>query len=140
MSSTASKNVGLCLNWYGAFDRRDIDALMALFTDDAVVVVGAGGSSGAVDYSGTFTGSDEIRKYYTKRFATPDNPPGAVKPRCGFVANNYKEVGSWVVFWGTIGRAHYNGNYLHVWTVDSGRGLLARLDMYLEPFSRLPNI
>ena len=139
MSGTTSKNVELCIEWYRAFDRRDIDALMALFTDDAVVVVGAGGSASAVNYSGTFTGSDEIRSYYTTRFATPDNPHGAVKPFCGFVPNNYKEVGRWVIYWGSIVRSHYNGNYLHVWTVDPKREQLDRLDMYLEPFARLPN-
>jgi hypothetical protein len=137
MSANTSNNVSLCRKWCAAFDRHALDAVMALFTDDAVVVVGAGGSGSAIDYSGVFTGSDEIREYYEKRFATDDSPVGQLKPFCAMVPGDHAEIGQWVMFWGAIHRARYNGNFLHIWTVDATQDKLSRLEMYLDPSGRL---
>lgn len=137
MNQNVSENVRLCRQWYAAFDKQDLDALMALFTDNAVVTIGAGGSASAVDYCGTFAGKPAIREYYESRFANDDSPLGSIKPFCGLSADNHSEFASWVMFWGELGRAHYKGYFLHVWTVNATQGKLSALEMYLEPSGRL---
>jgi ketosteroid isomerase-like protein len=64
-------NNGLIADWHKAITARDIDALMALYTDDAVI------ESSAVlvlekDDGGALRGKDVIRKHFQSFFATLD--------------------------------------------------------------------
>ena len=142
MSDPEGDNIALCRKWYSAFDSGDLDALMALFTENAVVVVGAGGSSSAVDYSGTYVGKDAIKAYYKSRIESRNNPRGLIRPFCGFLGSGV-EYGPWVMFWGQIvdrqndGPESYRGAYLHVWTIDVGQRLISSLEMFLDPSGKV---
>lgn len=138
MSDKESDNLTLCRKWYATFERRDLDTLMTLFTDDIVVVVGAGGSSSAVAYSGTYIGQDEVRRFYAKRFGGGYDLQAPIRPLCA-VLPTPMEYGPWVLFWGQITdampdrTATYQGGFLHVFRVDARQGKIASLDMFLEP-------
>lgn len=127
--------VRLCKRWYSAFGSRDIDALMALFAPDARVVVGAGGSNSAVEYSGTYLGTSAIRKFYEGRFANGEAP---ARYACG-IHETVREVKPWVVFSGNIidrtpaGQETYRGPFLHVWTIDQRTRKIKSLEMYFGP-------
>lgn len=145
MSGRDSDNVRLCRKWYATFESRDLDTLMTLFTDDVVVVVGAGGSSSAVAYSGTYTGQDEVRRFYEKRFAGGYNLQAPIRPLCA-VLPTPSEYGPWVLFWGQITDSlpdrstTYQGGFLHVFRVDAMAGKIASLDMFLEPSGLVPQL
>jgi hypothetical protein len=142
MSRKKSANVALCQAWYAAFDRRDLPAVMALFTDDVVVVVGAGGSSTAVAYSGTFAGRTEVEKYYRQRFSHADLARSPLRPSCG-IEQSPVEFGPWVIFTGNItdarknGTPTYKGGFVHVWHIDPDQQQISSLEMFLDPASNL---
>ncbi len=141
-----SERTDVCKQWYSAFDERNLDALMALFNSDPVVVVGAGGSERAVPYGGVFKGEREVRRYYARRFAyeseaandpaAPIDPKRRIRPFCG-MAPGPLELGPWVIFSGDI-RDHadvskYDGPFLHVFRFDPSYLKIASLDMFLTP-------
>lgn len=135
----APKPTQLCKRWYSAFGRRDVDALMALFTSDARVVIGAGDSSSSVDYSGTYIGADMIRRFYEGRFANEAPERFA----CG-IHENIREFNPWVIFSGNIidrarnGYETYRGRFLHVWTTDPRQRKILSLEMYFDRSGRIP--
>jgi steroid Delta-isomerase len=68
MSNTAAQLEALVDDWHKAITSQDIDALMALYTDDAVI------ESSAVlviekDSGGTLHGKDKLRKHFQSFFA-----------------------------------------------------------------------
>jgi ketosteroid isomerase-like protein len=143
----------LCRDWYTAFDARKIGDLMALFSEDPTVFVGAGGSTRATQYTMNqpIHGREPVRKYYEDRFAksmaknAADPPADArargqhtrpdcavTRPPCIFLP--------WVVFTGTItdfqDHGGYKGPYLHVFRIANGK--IASLDMFLDPTPSAP--
>jgi ketosteroid isomerase-like protein len=70
MANTAEQRDRLIADWHKAITARDIDAVMALYTDDAVI------ESSAVlvlekDDGGTLRGKDVIRKHFQSFFRHP---------------------------------------------------------------------
>ena len=141
MSGTDSENVKLCKQWYDAFKQRDLQALMALFTPDAKVTIGSGGSASAVDYAGSYEKA-RVKDHYEKRFADEDHTAAPLRPEC-IIIHPPCEFGPWVVFSGNItdtlksGKDIYRGAFLHVWTIDAAQKKIAALEMHLEPSGRL---
>jgi hypothetical protein len=142
MSDTGSANVKLCQQWYNAFDQRKIEEVMALFTDDVVVLYGAGASSSAVGYGGTYVGAKEVRDYYDRRFAQNHSPLSVKRPLCAH-AGPPMEYGDWVVFSGDITDATrdnvttYQGKFLHVWRINTSQRKICSLEAFLEPSGRV---
>ena len=116
----------LVKNWYIHFDKRDLDYVVGVFADDAILIVGDGDSEGAVPYGGRFVGIDQIRHYYAGRFALATASPfGVLRPFCGISSGIMRQFGRWVIVGAKIEdttperAAIYNGDFLHVWSVNT---------------------
>ena len=139
-----SPEIELCYKWYTAFEQKNLDSMMSLFTDDVVVVIGAGKSSLAVPYSGTFCGQAEVREYYRRRFSKRLDPFGQFKPFCAMAPSSPAQFGPWVLFWGKrtdrVGRNRttFDGPILDVWTIDPIANKLSSLEMYFDLVGRIP--
>lgn len=141
-----SERTDLCRRWYKCFDGRQLEALMALFGADPMVVVGAGASHRVVPYAGVYRGEREVRNYYTSRFEQEENngkgseksiPSGRpIRPFCGMVLEPL-EFGPWVVFRGDIedhpNVSKYKGPFLHVFRFEEDQLKIASLEMFLAP-------
>jgi hypothetical protein len=133
------KNLDLVNNWYPNFDKGDLDAVVSVYADDAILVVGAGDSEGAVPYGGRFVGISQIRHYYAWRFSLRTLKSGILRPFCGVYPKSgfQKEFGPWVIIGGDIEDTHgdrsplYKGPYLHVWCFD-GHHKVTSLNMYFD--------
>jgi SnoaL-like domain len=140
VSGTQTTAVGVCEDWYKAFDSRDLDKLMGLFTAHPIVVIGSGGSHSTVPYHGSFEGYSAVRRYYKLRFAEAagTSNPGAIRPYCA-ISRPPCVFDPWVVFSGKI-QDHpeispYGGTFLHVFRFGRGDEALkiAALEMFLDP-------
>jgi hypothetical protein len=136
--ATMSKNLDLVNKWYNDFDNGDLDAVVSVYEDDAILIVGAGDSEGAVPYGGRFVGIDQIRDYYAWRFMKRSIKSGAVlRPFCGFADGFKKEYGHWIIVGGEIEDTHgdrsmiYKGKFLHVWSFDPD-GYVTSLSMFFD--------
>ena len=143
MDDLSGAAVQLCNRFYTAFDKADLDGLVAVFTDDAVVEIGAGDSASAVDYSGVIRGRAAIRDYYGRRFGRGQVASAPIRPFCGLKKQPCVFF-PWVVMSGEIrdelgdGTVLYKGEYLHVWTVDAHAEHVRCLSMHLRPSARVP--
>lgn len=141
MSEEPNGAVDLCQRFYEQFDKRNLEGVVELFADEAVVEVGAGNTGSCAAYSGIFRGHKEIREYYGHRFSGGLHISAPLRPFCGFRPNPCV-FGPWVIFSGTIrdelrdGTVTYDGSFLHVWTVNVGRHRLTSLCMHFEPSGR----
>lgn len=135
-----SYNMDLVMEWYNNFDARDLDKVVAPFADNAILVIGAGDSEGAVPYGGRFVGIAQIKRYYAGRFVNTGTF-GLIRPFCGVVKGGVKqEFGRWVIIGSGIHDTHadadrslvYDGNFLHVWSINPGDGKIASLSMYFD--------
>ena len=114
LASPADDKLEVCKAWYKAFDDRDLDELMKIFSEDPTVTVGAGGSRCLVPYAGTYEGEENVRWYYRARFqqasqagqsqqnsqAGQGNARITIRPFCGYVFKP-AQFGPWVIFSGT---------------------------------------
>jgi hypothetical protein len=124
------------LQWYQAFGTLDLDKVVSIFSDDAVVTYGSGASGTAIEYSGQFTGIDEIRQYFATRFAK-----GArfsdIRQYCASQPT-LVEFGRWVLSFGQIEDSHtayndaYSGPFMQVWSFNPTSGLVTSLDSYFD--------
>jgi len=133
-----SYNMDLVMEWYNNFDHRDLDKVVGPFADNAILVIGAGDSEGAVPYGGRFVGIEQIKRYYATRFINTGTL-ALIRPFCGVVTGGVKqEFGRWVIIGSRITDTHvdqssvYNGNFLHVWSINPGNGKIASLSMYFD--------
>jgi hypothetical protein len=99
-------NITHVKQWYRDLEARDLDKVVGIFSDDAILVYGAG----------------EIRGFYERRFAKgPDF--AAIRPFCG-IRKDIRELGRWVIVIGNIadrnedGTIGYAGRFLQIWSFD----------------------
>ncbi len=136
------KNLDVVNKWYNDFDAGNLDAVVSVFADDAVLTVGAGDSEGAVPYGGCFLGIDQIRNYYAWRISLRTlKTGGMVRPYCGITVGGggfHKEFDPWVIVGSKIEDAGsdrsplYKGPFLHVWSFDMDDGSVTSLSMYFD--------
>jgi hypothetical protein len=130
-------------------DARDLNALMALFTHDPIVVViGAGNSHRSVPYSGRYEGTDAVKDFYSRRFSQFVAAPGTlgksgIRNDCGYQRSPRLQFENWVVITGCI-KDHpdispYKGPFLHVFRFSPDYPLIASLEMFLEPADPIPD-
>jgi hypothetical protein len=115
-------NISYVKQWYRNLEARDLDKVVGIFSDDAILVYGAGESAVAVPYAKEARGIGEIRKFYEWRFAKgPDF--AAIRPFCG-IRKDICDLGRWVVVSGNIvdgnedGTIGYAGRFLQIWSFD----------------------
>jgi len=131
-------SMDLVRKWYAHFDKRDLDYVVSVFAHDAVLIVGDGDSEGAVPYGGRFVGIEQIKHYYAGRFMLAGGSPvGIIRPFCGLLSGMMQQFGRWVIVGAKIEdttpdqAAVYNGNFLHVWSINPD-GKIASLSMYFD--------
>ncbi|MDB5400460.1 MAG: hypothetical protein JWQ55_2478 [Rhodopila sp.] len=115
-------NITHVKQWYRDLEARDLDKVVGIFSDDAILVYGAGESAVAVPYAKKVRGIGEIRGFYERRFAKgPDF--AAIRPFCG-IRKDIRELGRWVIVIGNIadrnedGTIGYAGRFLQIWSFD----------------------
>ena len=108
--------------WYRNLKARDIDKVVGIFSEDAILVYGAAESAVAVPYAKEARGTGEIRAFYESRFAKgPDF--AAIRPYCD-IRKHICDLGRWVVVSGNIvdrnedGTIGYSGSFLQIWSFD----------------------
>jgi len=134
-----NEHIQLVTNWYAHFDKHDLDYVVSVFADDAVLIVGDGDSEGAVPYGGRFVGIDQIRHYYAGRFMLAAGSSfGVIRPFCGLLDGIMRQFGRWVIVGAKIEdttpdktSSIYNGDFLHVWSFNPD-GKIASLSMYFD--------
>lgn len=129
-------NVERVKQWYKDFASLDLDKVVSIFAEDAVVTYGAGASSTAIDYPGQFVGIDEIRKFYAGRFSKGKRFAD-IRPFCmlqpGMIA-----TGRWVTVFSQIqdppgsGSRGYTGPYVQVWSFDAPTGKVTSSDVFYD--------
>jgi hypothetical protein len=124
------------LQWYRDFKNLDLDKVVSVFADDAVVTYGSGASDTAIQYSGQFTGIDNIRQYYAGRFAKGARLAD-IRPLCA-AAPTLTQCGRWVTSFGQIqdtpsadGNA-YIGPFMQVWSFHPLSALVTSLDSFFD--------
>jgi hypothetical protein len=133
------KNLDLVNNWYPHFDKQELDYVVSVFADDAILIVGDGDSEGAVPYGGRFAGIAQIKHYYAGRFMLAGASPfGIIRPFCGLADGIMREFGRWVIIGAKIEdttpdrtSSIYKGDFLHVWSFNP-HGKVASLSMYFD--------
>jgi ketosteroid isomerase-like protein len=141
MADQSEAAIELCNRFYTEFKKSNLEGVVDLFADDAVVEVGAGGSAEAVAYSGVSRGRKEIRSYYQRRMARGETSSAPIRPECNIVLPPCIRW-PWIVFAGEIrdekdGKELYKGKFLHVWTVDAQAKFIKALCMHLDPGYRV---
>ncbi len=135
------KNLDLVNKWYTHFDGGDLNAVISVFADDAILTVGAGDLEGAVPYGGRFVGIGQIRNYYAWRISMRTlTSGGLIRPFCGIVRGQgfEKEFGPWVIVGSDIEDTHmdrsaiYKGSFVHVWSFDTSDDSVTSLSMYFD--------
>ncbi len=102
-----------------AFTNRDIDAMLGLYTDDAVVVQPDGSH---------YTGREAIKTWLTVLVGnTPEGESLDLKSEAMFEASDgtIVEDGSWKHL-SPIGETQESGNYVAVWCCNDGRWQIHR--------------
>jgi hypothetical protein len=137
------KHLDVVKKWYKDFDNGHLNDVVSVFTDDAIVTIGAGDSAGAVPYGGRFVGIKQIRNYYDWRISKRAHVAGGLlRPFCGFVHGGggpgfEQEFGPWVIAGSTIHdtggdkSSIYQGAFLHVWSFDAN-GMVTSMTMYFD--------
>lgn len=145
MADRSENAVELCRRFYKEFDRNDLDGVVGVFAHDAVIEIGAGNSASAVEYSEVIRGSEKIQDYYRGRFERGKHATAPLRPLCGIVKLPCIFF-PWIIFSGEIrdelsdGTVLYQGNFLHVWTVDAQAQHINFLSMHLESSGRVAPI
>jgi hypothetical protein len=115
-------NIPYVNRWYRNLEARNLDEVVGIFSDDAILVYGAGESAAAVPYAKNARGIREIREFYENRFAKGPNF-AAIRPFCA-IRKDICEMGRWVVVSGNIadrnedGAMGYAGSFLQIWSFD----------------------
>src|SRR5947209_7078596 len=92
----------LVKKWFEDLGRCNLDGVVGIFAENAVVTYGAGASSSAIDFAGVYTGKKQIEQYYRDRFAGVNQRQWhAIRPFCSAVPDCI-EVGPWVASWGAM--------------------------------------
>jgi hypothetical protein len=136
MVASGSSNLDLIKKWHVDFEKRDFDAVVSIFADNAILTIGAGDSEGAVAYGGRFVGIEQIKYFYAGRLNAGVQPLAVIRPFC-LIAKLEKEFGRWVLMGGEIhdsrkGQTLYRGDYLHVWSINPAARKVASLCMYFD--------
>jgi hypothetical protein len=127
------------MDWYEKFHASNLDGVVAPFTDNAILTIGAAESESYLPYGGRFVGKAQIKRYYAGRFMRPEgNPTQVIRPLCG-LKPFMQQFGRWILVGGTIkdtqvgGKVVYEGKYLHVWSVNPEDGKFASMSMFFDP-------
>jgi hypothetical protein len=122
--------------WYADFKNLDLDKVVSIFSEDAVVTYGSGASDSAVEYSGRWVGTEEIRQYFAGRFSKGMKIED-IRPFCALRPDMH-EFGRWVVANGQIqdaptpGGINYQGNFVQVWSFDPATAQATSLDSFYD--------
>ena len=138
MVAKVSSNLEMIKKWYADFDRKDFNAVVSIFADDAILTIGAGDSEAAVAYGGRFVGIAQIKYFYAGRLNANVHSFTVIRPRC-LAPGLEKEFGRWVIIGAEIhdSSGHdqkpvYRGPYLHVWSINPQDQKVASLSMFFD--------
>ena len=137
MVANGSRKLELIRKWYADFEKRDFNAVVSIFADDAILTIGAGNSEAAVAYGGRFVGRAQIKYFYAGRLNTSLHSSTVIRPRC-IVAKLEQEFDRWVIIGGEIHDSDhvkkpvYQGQYMHVWSINPKDYKVASLSMFFD--------
>jgi hypothetical protein len=142
MVAKVISNLEMIKKWYADFDRKDFDAVVSIFADDAILTIGAGDSETAVAYGGRFVGIAQIKYFYAGRLNANAHPFTVIRPRC-LAPGLEKEFDRWVIIAAEIqdsghdNKPVYQGPYLHVWSINPQDQKVASLSMFFDVDGKL---
>ncbi|HVZ06299.1 MAG TPA: hypothetical protein VHC04_00105 [Rhodopila sp.] len=117
--------------------KRDLNTVVGIFADDAVVEYGAGESGHLISYPCRVQGREKIKEFYEKRFARGQTFDDA-RPFCA-VRKRICELSNWVIVNGYIadqddgGKLEFSGEFLQVWRFDPRSGKVTSCDVHFDP-------
>jgi hypothetical protein len=136
MVAKVSSNLEMIKKWYADFDKKDFNAVVSIFADDAILTIGAGDSEAAVAYGGRFVGIAQIKYFYAGRLNPNVHSFTVIRPRC-LAPGLEKEFGRWVIIGAEIHdsghdqKPVYQGHYMHVWSINKDQKV-ASLSMFFD--------